>query len=227
MASEQKQTVYQLIAAVSAEISKTGIAKTRANADQKYKFRGIDEVLNTLSPILSKHGLIVLPRMVHRDVSERASRSGGTIFSVVVDAEFDFVSAADGSKHVVRTFGEAMDSADKATNKAMSAAYKYAAFLTFCIPIEGMAEDADADHHDVAAKVPKGYEDFLIDYEATADNGLEALRAAFKAAKPEYKDWLRHQDKAKQDAIVERATKVSESVLKDEGQRAAFAGVKK
>jgi hypothetical protein len=54
------------------------------------------------------------------------------------------VSAEDGSKHTARTFGEAMDSGDKATNKAMSAAYKYMAFQTFAIPTEG---DNDADNH--------------------------------------------------------------------------------
>jgi hypothetical protein len=54
------------------------------------------------------------------------------------------VSADDGSIHVVRTMGEAMDSSDKATNKAMSAAYKYAALMTFAIPTEG---DNDADAH--------------------------------------------------------------------------------
>jgi hypothetical protein len=59
-----------------------------------------------------------------------------------VEAEFDFVAASDGSKHTVKTYGEAMDSGDKATNKAMSAAYKYAAFQAFCIPTEG---DNDAD----------------------------------------------------------------------------------
>jgi hypothetical protein len=62
--------------------------------------------------------------------------------------EFNFVSALDGSKHTVKTFGEAMDSADKATNKAMSAAYKYAAFQAFCIPTEGDT-DADATTHEV------------------------------------------------------------------------------
>jgi len=61
-----------------------------------------------------------------------------------VEAEFDFVSVKDGSKVTARSFGEAMDSADKATNKAMSAAYKYTAFQTFCIPTEG---DNDADAH--------------------------------------------------------------------------------
>jgi hypothetical protein len=51
----------------------------------------------------------------------------------------------------VQTYGEAMDSADKATNKAMSAAYKYAAFLAFCIPTEG-DNDADATTHEPAPK---------------------------------------------------------------------------
>ena len=53
--------------------------------------------------------------------------------------------------HTIRTYGEAMDSADKATNKAMSAAYKYAAIQAFCIPTEG-DNDADATTHDVAPR---------------------------------------------------------------------------
>jgi hypothetical protein len=62
--------------------------------------------------------------------------------------EFAFVSVSDGSTHIVKTYGEAMDSADKATNKAMSAAYKYACLQTFCIPTEG-DNDADATTHTV------------------------------------------------------------------------------
>jgi len=70
-----------------------------------------------------------------------------------VEAEFDFVCAEDGSKATARTFGEAMDSGDKATNKAMSAAYKYACFQTFAIPTEG-DNDADAHTHQIAATKP-------------------------------------------------------------------------
>jgi hypothetical protein len=44
-----------------------------------------------------------------------------------------------------------MDSADKATNKAMSAAYKYAAMQAFCIPTSG-DNDADATSHEVAPR---------------------------------------------------------------------------
>ena len=43
---------------------------------------------------------------------------------------------------ITATYGEAMDSADKSTNKAMSAAYKYMCLQVFCIPTEG---DNDAD----------------------------------------------------------------------------------
>lgn len=141
--------VYHAIAAVMAEIGTSGISKDRRNQQQGYNFRGIDEVYNALSPILSKHKLCILPRILARSVTERTTQKGGVLFYVTVEAEFDLVCAEDGSTHTVRTFGEAMDSADKATNKAMSAAYKYAAMQAFCIPTEG-DNDADAHTHEVA-----------------------------------------------------------------------------
>ena len=146
--------VYQAINAVQADLVKSGIGKDSTNTYDNYKFRGIDAVYNALSPLLAKHGLCVLPRMVSRICEERASQKGGALFYVTVEAEFDFVSAEDGSKHTVRTFGEAMDRGDKATNKAMSAAYKYAAFQAFAIPTEG-DNDADATTHEVARREPE------------------------------------------------------------------------
>ena len=136
--------VYQAINAVQTDLSHEGISKDRTcTQGQSYKFRGIDDVYNALSPLLAKHNLCILPRMISRVCDERTSKSGGALFYVTVEAEFDFVSAIDGSTHTCRTFGEAMDSSDKATNKAMSAAYKYAAFQAFAIPTEG-ENDADA-----------------------------------------------------------------------------------
>jgi hypothetical protein len=143
--------VYQAINAVQSDLCKAGIGKDSTNTFDNYKFRGIDAVYNALSPLLAKHGLCVLPRMLTRSCEERQSQKGGALFYVTVEAEFDFVCAEDGSKHTVRTFGEAMDRGDKATNKAMSAAYKYAAFQAFAIPTEG-DNDADASTHEVAAK---------------------------------------------------------------------------
>jgi len=137
--------VYKAINAIQLALSKTGISKDRTNHQGSgYKFRGIDDVYNAISPLLAEHGLCILPRMLSRECTDRISAKGGNLFYVTVDAEFDFVSAEDGSKHTVKTFGEAMDSGDKATNKAMSAAYKYAAFQAFAIPTEG-DNDSETD----------------------------------------------------------------------------------
>lgn len=137
-------SVYAKIAAVQGQLAKVGISKSRRNSQQGYNFRGIDEVYAALSPLLAEHGLVIVPRVIERECVEGQTRKGDPLFRVTVKAEFDFISADDGSIHTASTFGEAMDSADKATNKAMSAAYKYAAFMTFAIPTEG---DNDADAH--------------------------------------------------------------------------------
>ena len=203
------QNVYQLIAAVSADIARQGISKDRNNAAQGYKFRGIDDVYNALSPIMSAHGLVILPRIVNRTVSERANAKGSLLFYVTVEAEFDFVSSHDGSKHTVKTYGEAMDSGDKATNKAMSAAYKYAAFQTFCIPTEG---DNDADAHTHVVAVTPFDVTAALDKVASATT-VEQLQAVWKT---EGAKAVAAQDKgghaALKDAVKERKAELEEVV---------------
>jgi hypothetical protein len=143
--------VYEAINAVQADLAEQGISKLRRNQQQGYSFRGIDDVYNALAPALAKHGLCMLPRILSRVCEERQSSKGGTLFFVTVEAEYDLVCAADGSRHTIRTYGEAMDAGDKATNKAMSAAYKYAAMQAFAIPTEG-DNDADATTHEVSPR---------------------------------------------------------------------------
>ena len=197
--------VFQCIAAVSAEIAKSGIAKDRKNDQQGYKFRGIDDVYNALAPMLASHGLVVIPRILTRAVVERVTQKGGVLFYVTVEAEFDFVSAADGSKVTARTFGEAMDSGDKATNKAMSAAYKYAAFQTFCIPTEG-DNDADKTTHQIVAADPEGFKDWLIDLELVgAEQGTDALQATWKKSPAPFRKHLTDTNKDGWEAIKAKA----------------------
>jgi hypothetical protein len=140
--------VYRAISNVTKAIGKEGIGKSRKNVQQNYSFRGVDDVYNALSPFLAEFGLCILPRMLSRELTERVSAKDTALFVVVVEAEFDFVCAEDASKHTVKTYGEAMDIADKATNKAMSAAYKYACMQAFSIPTEG-DNDADSTTHEV------------------------------------------------------------------------------
>lgn len=149
------KAVYKAISAVAKALAAQGIKKDKRNAQQGFMFRGIDQVYTALAPALVEHGLLILPRIVDRSVTERTTKTGNALFYVTIKAEFDFVAVEDGSTHTVVTFGEAMDSGDKATNKAMSIAYKYAAFQAFCIPTEETAIDADAECHEVEPDQPK------------------------------------------------------------------------
>lgn len=144
--------VYKAVNAVQAEIAEMGgISKGRKNIQQNYAFRGIDDVYNTLAPVLAKHKLLILPKVLERSCEERKDRKGYPLFYVTLKSDFYFISAEDGSQFVATAYGEAMDSADKATNKAMSAAYKYVCLQAFSIPTEG-DNDADATTHELAGQ---------------------------------------------------------------------------
>lgn len=171
--------VYAAINAVQLAMSKEGIAKGRKNQSQGYAFRGIDDVYSSLSPYLAEHKLCILPRVIERNVLEKETKTGSALFYTTLRVEFDFVSALDGSKHTVCTVGEAMDTGDKSSNKAMSAAYKYAAFMTFCIPTEG-DNDADSTTHEPKAAVKPKQEPLgeTVSSLATEDQ-LKALKVFF------------------------------------------------
>lgn len=148
-----EKKVYAAISGVACALAEQGIRKEKKQGSQvNYAFRGIDDIYNALAPELVKHKLLILPRYTERTSVERTSKNGGALFYITVRGDFDFVSTEDGSTHTVTTYGEAMDSGDKATNKAMSIAYKYAAFQAFCIPTEETAIDADAEMHQVQSQ---------------------------------------------------------------------------
>jgi hypothetical protein len=167
--SETKK-VYTAISAVQAALAEKGLSKFRRNEVQNFNFRGIDDVYNVTATLLPKHGLVILPRYTERSVTEKASKNGGILFCVLVKGYFDFVAVEDGSTHTVETFGEAQDSGDKATNKAMAAAHKYALLQTFTVPTEG---DNDAD-----ASSPEP----VIMGEKDAESMIRSIREAVSTA---------------------------------------------
>lgn len=188
--------VYEAISAVAKEMATTGISKDRRNQQQGFNFRGIDQVYNALAPALVTHGLVILPRLTERTCTERINKNGTALFYVVVKAEFDFVSTEDGSIHTVTTYGEAMDSGDKATNKAMSIAYKYAAFQAFCIPTEETAIDADAEVHHVQ---PAAADQILAEFTqyASTENDSKALQERYATTWSRLDGYAEHQAKCR------------------------------
>ena len=177
---EQKK-VYAAISGVASALAEQGIRKEKKQGSQvNYAFRGIDDIYNALAP----------------ELVERTSKSGGALFYITVRGDFDFVSTEDGSIHTVTTYGEAMDSGDKATNKAMSIAYKYAAFQAFCIPTEETAIDADAEVHHLK---PADADQILAEFTqyAGAENDSKKLQEQYASTWQRLNGWPDHQAKCK------------------------------
>lgn len=146
--------IYNKMSLVMKEIGFVG--KNQKNAAQGFKFRGIDDMINALYPALTKHGVFMAPRVTSytqelRDVT-RSNGKQGVDKHVAMLVEYDFFTT-DGSKVTVGPIAaEGLDSGDKATNKALSAALKYALIQTFSVPTEDMA-DSDSDSPQIESKV--------------------------------------------------------------------------
>lgn len=143
--AETKQEAPQVLKGIQqviAAFAQKGIAKDSKNESQGFKFRGIDAVLNRMATHLVDANLVIVPNIRSREVNERVNSRGNPLFYVTVQVDFTICSTVDGSTIVCSVPGEAMDSGDKATNKALSIAYKYMAFQLFAIPI-----DDDPDRH--------------------------------------------------------------------------------
>jgi hypothetical protein len=140
--------VYQAFSAVQKDLSDHGIAKGQQNQQQRYQYRGIDDVYNTLGPLLAKHGLIIIPRVVE---SEQTHLQKGTHWKAKVEYN---VYGPDGDKMepAATAHGECIDYGDKGLNKACTAAYKFWVLSAFCVPLEGN-EDADSVSPEVTAPV--------------------------------------------------------------------------
>lgn len=141
--------IYEAISAVMNDVG--AIGKNTKNQQQGFMFRGIDAVMNALQPALIKNHIFVVPEVLEQTREERQTSKGGTLIYSICRIKYTFY-AEDGSSVSAVVIGEGMDSGDKATNKAMSIAFKYACFQVFCIPTEEM-KDPDAECHEVAPKV--------------------------------------------------------------------------
>jgi hypothetical protein len=136
--------IYEAMLRVMDEVG--AIGKTKKSPDLKYQYRGVDDVLAELQPLFIKHGVLVVPRVVDREREAVQSQRGTPMTSVRLVVEHTFF-AKDGSSVVATTIGEALDTSDKASNKAMTAALKYALTESFSIPTYEVDRDTEENNH--------------------------------------------------------------------------------
>lgn len=161
--------IYQAINAVMQEIGFIG--KNQKNQQQGFMFRGIDAVMNAINPALIKNKVFVVPEVLEQLREERQTKSGTNLIYSVCKVKYTFY-AEDGSSVEAVVIGEGMDSGDKATNKAMSIAFKYACFQVFCIPTEEM-KDPDEECYEVSSKKKQKAESSVV-----ADKKLQKIDVA-------------------------------------------------
>ena len=145
----QPPLIYRQIARVMADME--AIGKARRNQQQGFQYRGIDDIYNQLHSVLARHEVFSVPTVIQSTRSERTSKAGGILFHVELQIRYDFY-AADGSSFSAVVVGEGMDSGDKASNKAMAVAHKYAFTQILTIPTE---DDKDPDAHSHEVVKPK------------------------------------------------------------------------
>jgi hypothetical protein len=205
--------IYESISAVMGEIG--AIGKNSRNQQQGFMYRGVDAVMNAINPALTKYKVFVVPEVMEQTREERTTQKGGLLIYSICKMKYTFY-AEDGSNVTAVVIGEGMDSGDKATNKAMSIAFKYACFQVFCIPTEEM-RDPDADSPDPAPKrqKPKEEDEIISDKDLTTlrevlsgkgineetVKSLYKLDALEKMTKKKYANVMQHIDdiKAKQE----------------------------
>lgn len=138
--------IYESLTKAMAEVEPIG--KNKINEQQKFRYRGVDDVMNALQPVFVKYHIFAVPEVLEQIREERKSAKGNNLIYSIIKTKYTFY-AEDGSSVSAVVVGEGMDSADKASNKAMAVAFKYACFQLFCIPTEETAPDPDGETPDV------------------------------------------------------------------------------
>ena len=162
MGEEKKAAILDSLQAVNEDLKAIGKDQQGYN----YKFRGIDAVLNAISPLFKKHNIIVRRMPVDVRQSIFIDKKENKYNHATILINYCFVSTKDGSELVTFGFGEGHDKGDKALSCATSNAFKYVIFEMFCIPTE---EQLDSD------------------MKTALENGVESSAKPKKVAKPEEK----------------------------------------
>lgn len=201
----ETKNIFKAINEVMKELEP--IAKGRKNEQQGYMFRGVDDVMNALSPLLTKHG--IFPSIVDtQDVckDEVVSAKGTKGYHYVRRYTIRFY-ATDGSFVDVKSDGEAIDYGDKASNKAASVAYREAMFKTFVIPFENDdIENADHELKPQPAKPVQAKPAQLppLVCSGCGKNALLSFRKDPNVGVSYCPDWKDHKDRGDRITMIEK-----------------------
>lgn len=130
-------TVYDRLLRIIEELP--AIGKTQRNEQQHFMFRGHDDVMNALNPLLAKWGVFIVPSVLERVAETRTTTRGSTMYEVNLHVRYTFWGLG-GDSFTASGWGEGTDMGDKATSKAMTMAFKYVIGQVFALATEDTAD---------------------------------------------------------------------------------------
>lgn len=181
LAAMETNTIHERITQIIHDLPGIGKDSRMQGGGQSYSYRGIDDIMPHIKVLFAKHGVHIAPTFtLIADASYDVERNGRTTRwrHVTLSGEFRFY-ASDGSSFTTTTIGEGKDSADKAQNKAMTAALKYALIQTLAI---ADGDDPDGYYPDEAPGETASSGASPANEEARPINELIAMRDDLKAA---------------------------------------------
>jgi hypothetical protein len=174
-----------------------GIAKKDRNQAQGFNFRGIDSVVNAVSPQLQKFGVVVVPTVEDYSYDTvEIGRNRTAMGHVKVKVTYTFIGAS-GDAIKTTVVGEAMDSGDKATAKAMSVAFRTALLQALCLPTDEPDPDANSYERSSAEDVLAPQAVLTKIHQATNIESLSEIGQYITANKDAYPVGLLDQFRAK------------------------------
>lgn len=127
-------SIREALQAIRAEIGPVG--KHGRNEEAGYDFRSLDDIVDACSEAFQRHGVLTVP-----NITKAEYRHVGSLTQAFLHITYAF-EGLNGDKVEAHVIGEAASHSDKATNAAMSAAYKYALVQVLMIRSAAM-EDSD------------------------------------------------------------------------------------
>ena len=177
------------------------IAKDSTNTQQNYKFRGIDAIYNKCHPIFAEHGVFSTSEILESTHTTELDKNSKPVNRAILKMRFTYYTE-DGSNVFTEVVGEGMDyGGDKASNKAMSAADKYALLQLLKIPTAMI--DSDKDRHEQPDKDPNK--------PSVAPRGDRPSPGQWKAMTQSFDEWMRNT------GVAPSATLFSEFATKHTG----------
>lgn len=157
----------------------------------------LEDIHEVIKPILAQHGFAIRHR------TEWPQDRKGIIRIVGI------LSHEQGHSEE-STFEAPMDQSDfRSDIQSMGSTVSYGRRYTTLdlLNIATRNEDKDGQKRTVEVVAPEGFEDWWTDMQATADNGLRALKLAFNESKPEFRTHLTRTNAAGWEALKAKAPK--------------------